>query len=130
METAEGTCILAEDRELPREPAEDAILTFKFNFGEKRLVKFLFIHNHIDSVYNLLISFQSQDFRGMLRQHPVAQHLPRKGQVRELHAADGGRQRAAPAQRLGPLPESEGQGEGQRAQGECCNAKLNFWLFD
>ena len=36
VETAEGTCILAEDRELPREPAEDAILTFKFNFGEKR----------------------------------------------------------------------------------------------
>ena len=36
METAEGTCILAEDRELPREPAEDAILTFKFNFGARR----------------------------------------------------------------------------------------------
>ena len=38
VETAEGTCILAEDRELPREPAEDAILTLKFNFREKRLV--------------------------------------------------------------------------------------------
>ena len=38
VETAEGTCILAEDRELPREPAEDAILTFKFNFGEKRFL--------------------------------------------------------------------------------------------
>ena len=45
VETAEGTCILAEDRELPREPAEDAILTFKFNFGEKRLVIFVFKHN-------------------------------------------------------------------------------------
>ena len=57
----------------------------------------------------------------MLRQHPVAQHLPRPGQIRELHAADGERQRAAQAQRLGPLPESEGQGQGQRSQGESCN---------